>query len=393
MKPYLVTDTETDTETRPWRATTLRDLGKNESFLEEIVATTPDVLGLDPYETGIGKTVVAFRQTQLPTPTGRVVVPDVVLLSETGHIVVVEAKLGDNPDLKGRPVIAQVIEYAASVANLSDEDLLAWLRADGDSWAEFVQHTFPNAENPDRLAAALRRRMKDAELHLVIVCDRAPDGLRDLVRAVAGQAALGAFKLHVVELTPYVADGVSGILLVPTAVAQTEIIARTAITVSYAEGKQPGVTVVASSADEVAEAVAEVRAGRTMRPEFAAVIAEYDALAPEDLRTTGRAAHYRQVQPDEWPGCVHYEFLDRRSDARAGIELHIEGKRGAPVSAGLELLAKEIGAKHDPQWSRGLGRLQLSLPLTDTSGAAQAMLQLIEKTRARVTELLKNGQA
>lgn len=391
MIPYLVTDNETDTETRPWRATTLRNLGKNESFLEEIVATTPDVLGLDPYETGIGKTVVAFRQTQLPTPTGRVVVPDVVLLSESGHIVIVEAKLGDNPDLKGRPVIAQVIEYAASVANLSDDELLMWLKADDDeSWAKFVQRTFPNAENPDRLAAALRRRMKDAELHLVIVCDRAPDGLRDLVRAVAGQAALGAFKLHVVELTPYVADGVSGILLVPTAVAQTEIIARTAITVSYAEGKQPGVTVVASSADEVAEAVAEVRAGRTMRPEFAAVIAEYDALAPEDLRTSGQASHYRQVQPSGWPGSVHYEFLDRRSDASVGIELHVEGKRAAAVGGGLMLLAKEIGAKHDPQWSRG-GRLQLTRPLTDANGAARAMLQLIEETRARVTALLKNG--
>jgi hypothetical protein len=309
-----------------------------------------------------------------------------------GHIVIVEAKLGDNPELRGRQVIAQVVEYAASVANLSDEALLTWLRADDERWADFVARTFRNAKTPDLLAAELRRRMRDAELHLVIVCDRAPAGLRDLVRAVAGQAALGAFTLRVVELTPYVAEGVPGILLVPAVATRTEIVSRTAITVSYAEEKQPGVTVVASSAEEVAEAVAEVRAGRTMRPEFAAVIAEYDALAPEDLRTSGQASHYRQVQPSGWPGSVHYEFLDRRRDASVGIELHVEGKLGAAVSAGLELLAKELGATHDPQWSRGLGRLQLSVPLTDANGAARAMLQLIEQTRARVTALLNQGQ-
>ena len=51
MTPYLVTQ---GAEPRPWRRVTLRSLGYNESFLETIVATSPDVLGIDPYETGIG---------------------------------------------------------------------------------------------------------------------------------------------------------------------------------------------------------------------------------------------------------------------------------------------------------------------------------------------------
>lgn len=388
MRPYLIS---ADTEPRPWRATTLRALGHNEAFLEKIVAARPEVLGLDPYETGVSKTVVSFCQAQLPTPTGRNVTPDVVLLSESGHIVIVEAKLADNPELKDRRVVAQVIEYAASVANLSDDEVLGWLGAeDGELWLDFVRRTFPNAEAPDRLATALRRRMRDAELHLVIVCDGAPDGLRDLVKAVAGQAALGAFKLHVVELTPYVADGVQGVLLIPASVAQTEIVARTSITVSYAEGKQPAVSVVASSAAEVAEAIEEVRAGRTMRAEFAAVIESYDALAPEELRTIGRSAAYKQVHPPEWPAGVHYEFLDRSGGSEnVGVELHVESKALGRVSPGLGPLAQKIGATYDAKWSRGRGRILRQVPVTDAGGAAKAMIRLIEQTRAEVTKLLE----
>jgi hypothetical protein len=390
MTPYLITPTA---EARPWRPTTLWALGHKEIFLEEIIATNPAVLGLDPYETGITKSVVAFRQTRLETPTGRTVIPDVVLLSESGHIVIVEVKRAGNPELKDRRIVAQVVEYAASVANLSDDELLTWLRAENDeSWVEFVRRIFPNAEAPDRLSTALRRRIREAELHLVIACDRAPDGLRDLVRAVAGQAALGAFKLHVVELRPYVAEGVTGVLLVPASVLQTEVVARTAITVSYADGKQPGVSVVASSAEEVAEAIKEVQAKRPMRPEFAAVVDRYDALAPDSLRTIGRSAAYKQIHPPEWPAGIHYEFLDRRGPENVGVELHVEKKALTHISAELGPLAQEIGAIHDPQWSLGRGRIRREVPLADADGAARAMLKLIDQTRKRVTELLEEDQ-
>jgi hypothetical protein len=124
MKPYLI---GADGASRPWRSTTLRQIGKDENFLEEIVAVDPGLLGLNPYETGVGGQVVAFRQKPLSTPDDRMVIPDIVLLTDTGHVVVVEAKLGDNPELRGRAVVAQVVAYAASVANLNDADALDWL--------------------------------------------------------------------------------------------------------------------------------------------------------------------------------------------------------------------------------------------------------------------------
>lgn len=389
MIPYLITPSS---EPRPWKRTTLKTVGHDESYLEAIVAANPSLLGLDPYETGVGKGIIALRQTHLQTPTGRKVIPDVVLLSESGHIVLVEVKLTENPELGDRRVVAQLVEYAASVANLGDDELLSWLKAEPEeSWLDYLRRCFPKAEAADRLAAALRRRMRDAEIHLVIVCDGAPDGLRDLVRAVAGQAALGAFKLHVVELAPYVADGVEGVLLIPASLVETEIVSRTSITVSYADAKQASVSVVASSAEEVEEAVAEVRAGRTMRPEFAAVIHRYDSGAVDELRTIGRSAAYKQIHPPEWPPAIHYEFLDRSGGSEnVGVELHVESKALGAVTTGLEALAKRIGATHDPKWSRGRGRILRQVPIADPDAAAKAMRELIEETRSDVTGLLKS---
>jgi hypothetical protein len=393
MFPYLINAHGTP---RPWRATTLRQIGKDESFLEGLVAADPLLLGLDPYESGVSGRIIAFRQARLSTPTGRTVIPDVVLLSETGHIVIVEAKLGDNPELRDRNVVAQVVEYAASVAHLSDDDALEWLGNGSDeSWNDMIRRIFPDAVAPDRLAESLRRRMRDAEIHLVIVCDGAPEGLRDLVKSVAGQASLGAFQLHVVELKPYVADGVDGVLLVPNAIVRTEIVARTAITISYGSGaQQPAVSVVASSVEEVEKAIEEVRAGKSLRPEFAAVIGAYDADAPDELRTFGKSAAYKQIRPADWPAGVHYEFLDKSGgQENVGVELHLESKALARLGPGFPALAQRVREKmpeasYDPKWGRGLGRIFVRVPIADATVAARAMATFIEMTRTQISRAL-----
>lgn len=111
-----------------WRPTTLRRLGKDEAFLEEAVAATPQLLGLESRRSGVAGPFKAFRQASLSTPSGRGVYPDVVFLTGSGHVVVVEAKPVDNPELRDRAVIAQILDYASSFAALSDQALLALFR-------------------------------------------------------------------------------------------------------------------------------------------------------------------------------------------------------------------------------------------------------------------------
>lgn len=390
MRPYWIRG---DAAPVRWEGTTLRALGHDETFLECVVAKDPQLLGLDPYETGVSGRVVSMRQARLTTPMGREIRPDVVVISESGHIVLVEAKLADNPELKDRRVVAQVVEYAASIANLTDDDALGWLGEDDDgSWIDAIRRWFPNTSQPDRLASVLRRRMQNAEIHLVIVTDGAPDGLRELTRAVAGQAALGEFQLHVVELKPYVVHGSDEVLLLPTTLARTEIVARTAITISYEAGvERPAVAVVASSPEEVEQAIAETQGG-TLNEVLGAVVAAYDADAPADLRTHGRAVAYRQIRPPEWPSGIHYEFT-LKGAGRVGVELHVESKQLLVASQALPALLANVqrsfpDAIHDPRWARGLGRLSVSMPASVPGEAARTMARFIEVTRASVGAVL-----
>lgn len=394
MNPYLVNQKGVAVA---WRRTTLRQVGHDEKYLEALVAADPALLGLDPYETGVHGKLVAFRQATLESPTGRTLKPDVVILSETGHIVLVEAKLGDNAELRDRRVVAQVVEYAASVASLDDDDLVAWL-GDGDeaSWTEVVKRVFPDAPDHERLAGSFRRRLRDAEIHLVIVCDVAPDGLRELVRAVAGQASLGQYQLHVVELVPHVADGIEGVMLIPRIMARTEIVARTSVTVTYSPATaQPSVSVVASSPEEVEQKIADARAESTMRPSLAAVIDAFDAAAPPELRTAGRSAGYRQIRPAGWPRGLHYEFLDggNAQQPTVGIELHAETPKLTKLGPVLTSLAEEIrgtfpDAKFAARWQRGPGRVFVRVSANDALRAARVMFDFIEATKVKVDTAL-----
>src|SRR6266850_188359 len=99
-------------EHQEWQPTTLSDLGKDEKFLEQIIADSPELLGLRG--SGIKGPFKAFRQLSLETPQGRSIRPDIVFLTASGHAVVVEVKLHSNPDLGKRDVIAQIVDYASS---------------------------------------------------------------------------------------------------------------------------------------------------------------------------------------------------------------------------------------------------------------------------------------
>src|SRR5262249_27385209 len=94
-----------------------------EIFLESLIAEKPDLLGIGGTydETDIEGNVCAFRQVQLRALNGRTIYPDIILLWQSGDVVVVEVKLADNAELRDRRVVAQVLEYAACLAQRSEQ--------------------------------------------------------------------------------------------------------------------------------------------------------------------------------------------------------------------------------------------------------------------------------
>lgn len=221
--------------TTSYAATTLSGLGKNEAYLEDVVARGPALLGLESRSTGISGPFAVFRQLSLHSPQGRVIRPDLLLLASSGDVIVVEVKLYSNPELRDRRVVAQAIDYVACLSALDDEALCGRFGgqpADGMGWERLVATHFPDEGDVEELAVEFRRRIRSGQLHIVIACDRCPEGLKEIVQGVTSQDVVG-YELSVVELRPYTAEGSQEVLFVPSLSIETETVSRTVIEVRY----------------------------------------------------------------------------------------------------------------------------------------------------------------
>jgi hypothetical protein len=99
-------------------------------------------------------------------------------------------------------------------------------------------------------------------------------------------------------------------------------------------------------------------------PRFAAVIQEYDAAAPDELRTWGGYAHFRRIRPSAWPRCVHYELL--HGDGTIGVELHVETDSLSTVAGVVRELGPRVQeqlaprpVQWEPEWHEPGSRLRV----------------------------------
>lgn len=277
----LLLSTPSATET--WHPTTLQALSLGEKSLEDLIAATPDLLGLTTH--GIFyREARAFRQCEMTAPDGRRVRPDVLLLTDAGHVVVVEVKRQGNPGLFGRSVIAQVTDYAATFATLDEAELCELLLPGRGHVAltQVASELFPLSRDAMALGRAYADRFRDGDLTLVIACDVAPPGVREWIEAVASQSAL-AFKLLLIEITPWVCGSRPGdVLYVPRTTVETEIVSRTAVTVRTI-GSQVSVSVAVDSAETIGANMQEAQSPRAQPAEALMVPAQRLGLSPQEL--------------------------------------------------------------------------------------------------------------
>ncbi len=243
-------------QTDQWHPTTLDKLGKNESFLEEALVKSPVLMGLESRRTGIRGPFNLLQQVCMQTPAGRGIRPDIVIFAASGHVIVVEAKLYVNPELRDRAVIAQIIDYASSFSALAEQQCCELFGpADVSTWTECVEAMFPSETDPEDLAISLLGRIQRGELNLVIACDKVPPGLPEIVAGIASQHSLG-FDLDLIEVTPYVREvsDTAEIVFVPTTRLATQIVSRTAVTVTYQQGDtKPSTSIQTTSLEEIQE--------------------------------------------------------------------------------------------------------------------------------------------
>lgn len=261
MKTAIVTCAPDSTKT-VWLPITLDQTGKNEQYLESVIVETPEPLCLETRKTGIYGPYTVFRQLAFTTPQSRQIIPDILIITASGDIIVVEVKLFANPELRDRRVIAQAIDYAASLSALSDKEL-AQLFSQGktNAWTQLVNSLFPDDKDPEELSATILSNVKAGNIHVLIVCDKAPAGLYELAKSVTTQSYL-SFSLEVLEISPYLPKNamLDQIIFVPNLRLSTEIVARTAITVTYEQGfPKPSII------EEIEENIASVAIGQSRK--------------------------------------------------------------------------------------------------------------------------------
>ena len=253
--------------------TTLDKLGKSEADLESIIASQPHLLELEAQVEGIQGPFAIFRQYDLTNSLDLAVVPDLVIFSASGHVIIVEVKLWKNPELRNRKVLAQVMDYASAFADTDPEELTSIFNKghrSGDTWEELIATLFPESPYQEHLAKRISDRLWSGEVILIVACDRAPVGLVSLLSGVSRQSAV-PFEIRLAEITPYVSEDTAEKpwLFVSKTKLRTEIVSRTVVTVQYSGTalERPSVHVETTSMDDIEQRMAEASEARVWTDE------------------------------------------------------------------------------------------------------------------------------
>ncbi len=324
----------------------------NEAELEAILAESPALLGLPD------DAPIAYVARQVDLPDAGLL--DLLFVSETGLPVAVEVKLARNGESR-REIVAQVIDYVSALTQLTVDELDERVKGTLESALQrLVQKG--SGLSFEQIWQQCGANLRAGLARVVLVLDEAPPELERIVRFLAERSSLDVRLVVVAKHT----EDTQGTLYVPQ--------------------------VLVDSAESGAQSSRS--SSRQLRPLLAAVVEQYDASATGELRTKGRASNYRQIRPTEWPGGLHYEFLERSS--QIGAELHLEADRVLFLAQHLSALdGRKLSSgsviRWDPKWARR-GRLTV-IHDTDSEPAAVAadMRALIEATYALVTEALRSN--
>jgi len=199
------------------------DGGYDEDWLQELLFTHPELIPMDRIEAGSGEVVPLCRELPIAR-TGGVVFLDMLGVTRTGRLVLVECKLWRNPQAR-REVVAQVIEYAGLMRGWSFGDLTAKLKqrcgwTGGNPIFDRARKLWPDLDEAS-FVDRISRSLDNADFHLII----AGDGIRSDVQVLTRQIndAGSKARLSLVEIQIWRAASGETVIL-PSVPMRTEVI-------------------------------------------------------------------------------------------------------------------------------------------------------------------------
>jgi hypothetical protein len=289
--------------------------GYDESWLQSLLHRQPSIFPIEQIETGFGDLIPLCREFPLMFGAGRSGALDNVFVTNTGGLVLIEAKLWRNPQAR-REVIAQAMEYAGAIFRMDYEtferNALKARQAEQKPHAsiyELVQERDPSVGEAEFVEAVSRNLARGRAVIAVV-----GDGIRDdiaplaeLLQSHAGQR----FTFALVELGVFEAPDASVRIVVPSVLAKTVLIERGVVRLD-----NDAIRIEQARASPAQAMGSPRRAVSIGEDEFYDLLAQRDPKAPDLLR--------RFLEKADRIGI----YVDRQN----GLNLKHEGAGGRPLN-------------------------------------------------------------
>lgn len=241
---------------RKWKRVRLGDLGLLESHLEDVIFRNHELLCLERIGLFVGD-IHLVRQGRILDRMGYQKYPDLMFLTDRGDVGVVEVKRFGNRELRGRSVISQILDYGAALGNLDERNQAELFSQGIPGCTRLEDVALKLVGDPNRarwLAKFYKNRLSQGQLHYIIVCDEAPEGLSEWIRSASRNDATD-YQISVLEVSPFQNDECPGdIMWLSQPVVRTETIHRTTVeVVRKDDGEQLLVNISSESPDVIEE--------------------------------------------------------------------------------------------------------------------------------------------
>ena len=196
----------------------------SEMWLQEALFANPLCLPTKEIDPRIGNLIPICMEIE--TGAGPA---DILYVTETGHLVLVETKLWRNPEAR-RVVVAQILDYAKQLTSWSFSDLAretaVATKQGPDYLLNCVRKINPNLDEAE-FVDGITNSLKSGDFLLLIVGDGIRSGTEALVNFI-GQYGHLRFGFGLIEVAAFQLP-TGDVLLQPRILAKTEILQRTVL--------------------------------------------------------------------------------------------------------------------------------------------------------------------
>lgn len=225
-----------------------------EKLLQQLISEEPSIL---PVQEFLPSTSALFSLgREIPVDIGGDGYIDNLLVTNDGHLVIVETKLYRSPEAI-RQVVTQILQYAMAVSQMSVTELEARIRKGqrsalrpDESISDCVARLASNIDGSsselfEDFDTLLERNLRRGEVLLLIASDAIRIGVSRVTRWLSEQATSAPFKFGLVELKFYQYGDQR--IVIPRALLRTREVSRHVVVVDIQSN--PDVTVTSRVTD------------------------------------------------------------------------------------------------------------------------------------------------